>query len=72
MATLTLKQLIIELEENLDEFEEHQRTFLQSVIKFYKEKGSVTEAQRDYLDIYYSMLISSLGLDDLEGLEEVN
>lgn len=53
---ITDEQLILELKENIDEFDDHQRHYIKSVIRFFNSKGYLTEQQREWLTAYYEML----------------
>lgn len=63
VGKLTDAQLMIELIENVDEFEDHQAIFIKSVNEFFKRTGRISEAQREHCEYYYGELIRLLGID---------
>lgn len=58
-----VEKIIIELEANKEEFEEHEQKFIESVTEFFYKNGYVTEKQADWLDIYMKKLRSLIDPD---------
>lgn len=50
------EQLVYELEENIEEFDDHEQEFIESVCNYYHTNGFVTEGQKEWLQHYYNKL----------------
>lgn len=58
---MELDQVIIEIEENLHEFETYQRDFLTDLIEYYNKHGYLSEEQEKHLRNYLKILQDRYG-----------
>ncbi|MGV8142954.1 MAG: hypothetical protein ACP5NS_04975 [Candidatus Pacearchaeota archaeon] len=61
---MDIKELITELELHKEYLDDKAREFVESVAEQYYEKGTVTDKQKEWLEIYYKQLKKEL--DDVD------
>ena len=61
---MTTKELITELELNKEFLDDHTQKFVESVAEQFYKTGSVSEKQKEWLEIYYKKLKREQNVDE--------